>query len=249
MQVNVLAGGSNGNCIAITSYDKAILVDAGIAKTKIERAIMGVSIRPDQVDAIFITHSHIDHIKGIPFANKYQIPVYAATHEWKSIKGVNKELQKMSKSQYENVVGDSFFVKGFNTHHDSRDPLGYVVENDDRTFKVSVCLDTGIVDKEMLEAMRGSDVYVIEANHDPKMVEASDYPNSVKVRILSHVGHLSNQQTADALFQLVEGKGETIYLTHLSNKNNMPGLAKMTVMKKLSEKGFIAGKHYNLEVV
>ncbi len=97
--------------------------------------------------------------------------------------------------------------------------------------------------------MRHSDIYIIEANHDPRMVEASDYPNSVKARILSHVYHLSNEQTAQALRELVIGKGERIYLTHLSSKNNIPTLAEMTVNRELSKKGYKAGSHYELEVI
>ena len=88
----------------------------------------------------------------------------------------------------------------------------------------------------MLQHMQGSNIYIIEANHEPRMVEASDYPNSVKARILSHVGHLSNEQTATALRELVRGKGEQIYLTHLSSKNNLPTLAEMTVKRELLKK-------------
>jgi len=249
MKVDILASGSAGNAIAITSGFTTILIDCGIAKTKIEKALMNVDIEPSAVEAILISHAHGDHIKGLAIANKYHIPVYASEGEWNKIKGINEDLQRFCRDKHINLIGDWFIVKGFKTHHDSFEPLGYAITNVEGSSKVSVCLDTGLVDKDMIEEMKGSDVYVIESNHDPKMVEASSYPNSVKTRILSHVGHLSNQQTADALFQLIEGKGETIYLSHLSNKNNMPGLARMTVMKKLKEKGFVAGKHYHLEVV
>jgi len=251
MKVDILASGSTGNAIAITSGFTTILIDCGIAKTKIEKALMSVDISPDNINAIFITHNHIDHVRGITLANKYHIPVHAGSGEWKNIKGVDDDL--INHLIPEGVLFDHeglrpwLEVIPFKSQHDSADPMGYVVQSEDH--KISICLDTGIVDEIMLEEMKGSDTYIIESNHDRKMVEASSYPNSVKARILSHVGHLSNQQTADALFQLIEGKGETIYLSHLSNKNNMPGLARMTVMKKLKEKGFVAGKHYHLEVV
>lgn len=246
MKVNILASGSSGNCIALTVDDKTILIDAGIAKTKIEKALLAVDIRPDDVRAIFITHAHKDHTKGLPLANKYKIPVFAGEEEWKDIKGVDEELQEFTKYVQ---VGSIFSVMNFKTHHDSYNPLGYTVECSQSKFKVSICLDTGHVDSEMLSAMKDSDTYIIEANHEPKMVERSDYPDSVKARIVSENGHLSNQQTAEALGKLIRGKGEQIYLVHLSSSNNIPALAEMTVKRELLNYGFVQGQHYHIEVI
>jgi phosphoribosyl 1,2-cyclic phosphodiesterase len=101
----------------------------------------------------------------------------------------------------------------------------------------------------MLTAMEFSNIYIIEANHEPAMLEFSDYPNSVKARILSNVGHLSNEQTAEALSKLLQGVGEQIYLTHLSSKNNLPELAKMTVQRALAKEGFKVNHNFKLEVI
>jgi len=141
---------------------------------------------------------------------------------------------------------DDFLVGAFPTHHDAFEPLGYTITNKE---KVSICLDTGHVDPGMIREMSDSNIYIIEANHEPNMVEASDYPNSVKARVLSDVGHLSNQQTAEALTKLIKGNGEKIFLTHLSSKNNMPSLAEMTTVRALMKKGIKKGKHYEIEVV
>lgn len=248
MKVNILASGSSGNCIALTSGQSTILVDAGIAKAKIEKALLEVGIVPGNVQAIFITHAHKDHTKGLPLANKYKIPVFAGEDEWKDINLVDEELQKTVEA-FDIFQFKSFGICPFSVHHDAYEPLGYTIDNIETGFKVSVCLDTGKVDAEMIKTMWNSDIYIIESNHAPNMVEASDYPNSVKVRIISDVGHLSNEQTAAALSKLVQGKGEKIYLTHLSNKNNMPALAEMTTMRALLNKGFKRDKHYILEVV
>lgn len=250
MKVDILASGSGGNCIALRSGQSTILIDAGIPKTKIEKRLLEVGIRPDEIAAIFITHAHKDHIQGLPLANKYRIPVYASEGEWKDTHGVDEELHNsLSPGDF---VRFDFYGKGkpeitaFRTHHDAYDPLGYVIEGEK---KVSICLDTGHIDRDIIDAMRGSDIYIIEANHDPDLVTASDYPDSVKARILSDIGHLSNQQAADALARLVRGRGERIYLTHLSKQNNHPDIARATVETALRRRGFVIGKHYFLEVV
>lgn len=250
MKVDILASGSSGNCIALTVGEKTILIDAGIAKTKIEKRLLEVGITPSNVEAIFITHAHGDHIKGLPFANKYKIPVYAGEREWKDIKNIEVAYSLIFETgTYEPFLFDlgEIAVIPFTVHHDAYEPVGYKVLAGNK--QVSICLDTGKVDDQMLEMMKDSDIYIIESNHEPRMVEASSYPNSVKARIVSHIGHLSNQQTAETLAKLVRGKGEKIYLVHLSSLNNLPGLAEMTVKRELIKKGFTAGKHYELEVV
>ncbi|APC48979.1 MBL fold metallo-hydrolase [Virgibacillus halodenitrificans] len=253
MKVNILASGSNGNCIALTSGDSTILVDAGIAKTKIEKRLLEVGITPNNIEAIFITHAHTDHCKGLPLANKYNIPVYAGEEEWKDIDLVSEDLCHIADQESVLVPFSDedwvFEVSPFDVHHDAYEPKGYVIENAEGNFKTSICLDTGKVDEIMLFQMRHSDIYIIESNHEPRMVEASDYPNSVKARVLSHIGHLSNAQTAEALSKLIQGNGEQIYLTHLSSNNNLPALAEMTTKRALYQKGFIENKHYKLEVV
>lgn len=249
MKIDILASGSSGNCIAITNHkNNTILIDAGVAKTKIDKKLVEVGIQPMNVRAIFITHSHGDHCKGLPLANKYRIPVFAGQGEWKTIDAVDSDLRHSLKAGGSvNLEKISFYIESFGTHHDAIDPLGYTV-NDFNGHKCSICFDTGKVDQEMFEAMEFSNTYIIESNHEPRMVEAGDYPPSVKARVLSDIGHLSNMQTADALSKLVQGLGEKIYLTHLSSKNNMPNLAERTTRMALAKKGFKEGKHYFLEV-
>jgi len=250
LKVDILATGSAGNCIALTSSGKTILIDAGIAKTKIEKRLIDVGIRPDSITAIFITHAHGDHTKGLPFANKYGIPVYATVGEWKGISGVNNNLHRLletSWGKYDRVEMPDLTIYPFATHHDAYEPVGYAIEPDEGP-RTCVVFDTGKVDSEMLEMMEGS-IYIVEANHDPDMVAESNYPDSVKARVLSDLGHLSNEQTAAALAKIIKGRGERIYLTHLSSSNNMPTLAEATMKAALAGKGFKAGIHYQLEVI
>lgn len=251
MKVDILASGSAGNCVAIRSGGQTILIDAGIAKTKIEKRLLEVGIRPDRIAAIFITHAHSDHIKGLPLANKYKIPVWATEGEWKGISGVDDDLKRIAETRYgkyESIIFGDMFIHPFQTHHDAYEPVGYAIEDDDRN-RCCVVFDTGKWTQDMLEYMEGSHYVLIEANHDPDLVEASSYPISVQSRILSDLGHLSNEQTAEALRLLIKGRGEQIYLTHLSSSNNMPALAELTVKAALRKKGFEEGRHYHLEVV
>lgn len=247
MKVNILASGSSGNCIALTTGKTAILIDCGIAKTKIEKRLLDVGIKPNDIAGIFITHAHNDHTKGLTLANKYKIPVFASEGEWKLINSVDEELRHTIEAWGSIDFEGKFYIESFQTHHDSYDSLGFSIQDYDRV-KCSICLDTGHVDDEMLATMAFSSIYIIEANHEPRMVEVSQYPNSVKARILSHVGHLSNEQTAEALSKLITGNGEQIYLTHLSSSNNLPSLAEMSVKRALLKKGLSEGKHYFLEV-
>lgn len=248
MKVDILASGSKGNCIALQSSQTTILVDAGVPKTYIEKRLLDVGISVDSVKAIFVTHAHSDHVKGLPLAVKYNIPVFASTGEWKSIGDFDSNLKMLAEAGKGIGVHD-FYIEPFGTHHDAHEPLGYVITSMNEGVKCSVCLDTGHVDNEMLKAMEYSNIYIIEANHEPNMLEVSKYPPSVKARILSHIGHLSNQQTADALSKLITGHGEQIYLTHLSHSNNMPALAEMTVKRALVKKGFKPDKDYRLQVI
>ncbi|SDD28405.1 Phosphoribosyl 1,2-cyclic phosphodiesterase [Paenibacillus sp. UNCCL117] len=248
MKIDILASGSAGNCIALTANGKTILIDAGVAKTKIEKRLLEAGISAPDIIGIFITHAHADHVKGLPLAAKYIIPVYATDGEWKSIREPEDHDGLVRPGNTVMSSSDGWEVAAFKTYHDSYEPVGYTANCDD--YKVSICLDTGKVDDDMLEAMAGSHAIIIEANHDESMVEQNEqYPSSVKARILSDIGHLSNEQTAAALSQLVRGRGERIYLTHLSSNNNMPELARMTAVSALRRCGFTEGKHYYLEVL
>ncbi|MDF9844181.1 MULTISPECIES: MBL fold metallo-hydrolase [unclassified Paenibacillus] len=250
MRVEILCSGSRGNSIYFGFSDFGILIDAGKPKKMLEKLMLEKGINPTTIKAICITHSHGDHIGGLSLANKYSIPVYATVGEWKGISGVNDRLQRSLETRYgiyEPTYLGGVTVHPFQTHHDAYEPVGYAVEPDDGP-RACVVFDTGKVDDDMLAMMEGS-IYIIEANHDRDMVAESSYPDSVKARVLSDLGHLSNEQTAAALAELISGRGEQIYLTHLSSSNNLPALAEATVKAALARRGFRAGKHYHLEVI
>lgn len=249
MEVRVIASSSDANIIAVTIGNKTILIDVGRSASHTERLLLENGITPFDIEAIFITHAHGDHVGGIGFAKKYHLSTFASEGELRDIEEFDTLHPAVEYGDegfiYQSGVED-IEVDCFNVYHNSYEPLGYTIKTKDK--KASICLDTGHVCESMINAMKNSDIYVIEANYDERMLENSTYPESLKKRISGEVGHLSNKQTAEALAKLVQGKGEEIHLAHLSNENNMPALAKMTVEKELLKKGFVSGKHYSLEV-
>ena len=249
MNVKVLASGSDANCVYVGNGETAVLIDLGLAKTKAEKILVANGIDPTKITAVLISHEHQDHCRGLAFADKYKIPVFASEGTLKALKrGDGIDGNVINCPTGFNVFEDDFiFVHPFKVHHDAAEPLGYAITN--KVFKVSVLMDTGKVTDDMIQAMSFSDVYVFECNHDEEMVKEGDYPDVTKSRILCDVGHLSNDAAAAALAKLIRGKGEQVYLTHMSSNNNMPALALATVKRALKAKGFIAGQHYEIGVV
>ncbi|ACT00259.1 MBL fold metallo-hydrolase [Paenibacillus sp. JDR-2] len=248
-EVKVHATGSDGNCLSISNGRITILVDVGLPKTKVEKIILAAGIDPTKIHSIYVTHEHQDHARGLAFADKYKIPVYAS-------EGTLKALERLDSGRImyhgKSLCFDAFdlekhmFVTAFNVSHDAYEPLGFVVQGKD--CKVSVMMDTGCVTDEMLHYMANSDIYVFECNHDIDMVVNGEYPAATKSRILADTGHLSNDAAAEALAKLIKGRGEQILLTHMSSNNNMPAIAEGTVKRALRAQGFKAGEHYHLEV-
>lgn len=252
MRVEIIATGSNGNCIFIQSGNTGVLIDAGKWKRDLEKRLNESAINAaTDIDAICITHAHGDHIRGLTLANKYRLPVYATEGEWKGISGVDDELRRTLQTlrgKYEMVELGDLHIYPFKVHHDAYEPVGYAIE-DDSGDRACVVFDTGHIDDDMLEMMEGA-IYIVEANHDADMLQNGPYDDRLKARVASNdVGHLSNEQTAEALSKLIRGTGERIYLTHLSRANNVPAIAANTVKLALMRKGFREGKHYHLEVL
>jgi phosphoribosyl 1,2-cyclic phosphodiesterase len=249
MYVKVLASGSDANMVYVGNGETAVLIDLGLAKTKAEKILIENGIDPTKITAVLVTHEHGDHCRGLAFADKYKIPVYASEGTLKALDRLGSGcIMKANEGRILDAFRDFFVVIPFRAHHDAADPLGYTV-TDKQGFKVSVLMDTGKVTGDMLVAMSNSDIYVFECNHDEEMVKDGDYPDVTKSRILCDVGHLSNDAAAAALTKLIRGNGEQIYLTHMSSNNNMPALALATVKRALKAKGFIAGQHYHMEVI
>ena len=246
-----LFSSSSGNSVYVGTSECGVLVDVGRSAKQTSEMLKNAGISEDAVKAIVITHEHIDHVNGLNvFARKKDIPVYAAAGTLLALKSKNV----LTPCHRDFIADDNGFEAGglyinpFKTSHDCADGRGYVFTAPDGVTKVAVCTDTGYVSGSILSAITGCRLVYIESNHDVAMLRTGEYPYSLQQRILSNVGHLSNDACADTLRALVN-KGTTRFvLAHLSEKNNTPQLAYETATAALEEMGALEGRDYMLHV-
>lgn len=244
-----LFSSSSGNCTYLGSADGGVLIDAGVSAKQISLGLNGIGVDEKSINAIFITHEHSDHVKGLRvFASKHNIPVYATP-------GTLRELEKLGIINGKFPVAEidseisccDLLVKPFHTSHDVAESCGYsVTTSDDR--KLCIATDTGIVTGEMREALTGSDLVLIESNHDVGMLRNGDYPYMLKRRILSDKGHLSNLACSEFITELIESGTTHFTLGHLSKENNIPALAYRTSQSALECIGAVENRDYILKV-
>ncbi|NLY09097.1 MAG: MBL fold metallo-hydrolase [Tissierellia bacterium] len=245
-----LSSGSDGNCQFIQTDKAKILIDAGFSGKRVELLLKQVKVLASELDAIFITHEHRDHIQAAGvLARRHNIPIYATAGTWAAmtpiIKEVPRELTRIIDSNSTVSIGDVGLF-ALPTHHDAVDSVAYIVNWKEK--KASFITDTGWISPYMIGAMEKSDLFFIEANHDIEALRDGPYPLELKQRIMGNRGHLSNEHTGVCLSRLLKGNGERILLGHLSNENNTHKLALDEVNKNLTEQGFIEGEHYTIEV-
>ena len=263
VSVTVLASGSNGNCTMVSSSGTRLLVDAGLSCRELIRRIMLCGEDPRCVDAILITHEHGDHIAGLHvLARKLKVPVYmtGATHEAyrrsaRDSAGNRVVLERLElfSSGRAFQIGD-ITVTPFTIPHDAIDPVGFTFRSEG--IKVGVCTDLGYMPASVCHHVRGCQVLMIESNHDLELLRGGPYPWAVKQRVMSRVGHLSNDALADFLASDYDGGAEFLILAHLSEKNNHPEIARMTAERALGgQRDFrrnhllLAGQHEPLPAV
>ncbi|AMQ04513.1 MULTISPECIES: MBL fold metallo-hydrolase [Sporosarcina] len=248
MRFSVLASGSSGNAVFIESDEHTFLVDAGFSAKKMDSLMAGIDRSMKKVDGIFVTHEHSDHIKGIGVvARKYGTPIYANEKTWQAMDGLVGNIPLEQRFQFDMETVKSFGsldVQSFAVSHDAADPMFYVFHENGR--KLAVITDTGYVSDRMKGFIRGADAFVFESNHDVSMLQVGRYPWSVKRRILSDVGHVSNEDAAVAMSEVVDQKDTRIYLSHLSKDNNMKDLARMSVTQTLETCGIRTGEFVHL---
>lgn len=242
VSVTVLASGSGGNCTLVSSSGTRLLVDAGLSCRELLRRMTLCGEDPRCIDAILITHEHADHVGGLyVLAKKLKVPVYitGATHDsyrrWaRDSKGNRITLERVEVFSPGRSfdIGD-ISVMPFTIPHDAIDPVGFTFRSEG--LKVGICTDLGYMPASVRDHLRGCQVLMIESNHDVELLRGGPYPWSVKQRVMSRVGHLSNDALADFLTSDYDGGAEFLILAHLSEKNNHPEIARMTAERALGE--------------
>ena len=250
------ASSSAGNSFLIQSQSTRILADVGISAKKTEESLKACGLSCAELDGILLTHEHVDHVKGIETMlskKPYAGPVFATRGTYEFVK---EKYPRTQEKPFELVKGGDAFTVGdigvevFRISHDAAEPVGYTFQKGGR--KIALVTDTGCITEEIFTAIRGADILVIEANHEKNILLYGKYPYSVKHRILSDVGHLSNETTGQVLCRYLEdfddGRRPEVLLAHLSKDNNSPAQAMLTVRNLLEEGGYYIGRSLTMEV-
>lgn len=246
-----LFSGSSGNSTYIGSGSGGILVDAGVSCKAILEALDGRGIDRAGIRALFLTHEHIDHVKGVRvLLKKLSIPVYASreTLDFLEERGQLPEgVPTREITPGVTVQVEEMAVTPFATSHDSLSSCGYTVALPDGR-RLAVATDLGHVDDGVHAALRGCDLVLLEANYDEGMLRCGPYPYPLKRRIASDSGHLSNLHSAGEAGRLIAEGTTRVVLGHLSKENNSPLLARETVRSELALAGLREGSDFLLEV-
>lgn len=246
-----LFSSSSGNSVYIGDRDGGILVDVGRSAKQTDTMLAEIGVDATKIKGIFLTHEHTDHISGLSvFAARHNIPIYAAPGTLLALK--QKDIIKAK--HIDIAIGDSpieiagMSVEPFRTSHDCADGRGYTVTASDGETRVAIATDTGFVSPDMLAKITGCKLVYIESNHDVAMLKSGPYPYTLQQRILSKIGHLSNDACADTLTALIN-KGTTHFiLAHLSQENNTPELAYETSVSALRDMGALENRDYIIKV-
>lgn len=244
-----LSSGSSGNCIFIGTETTRILIDAGISGKRIEDSLCAFGECGQNINALLITHEHCDHIQGAGIVSRrFHVPVYATKGTWDNmylgkIDENNKKIIDPEKGSFN--IGD-IIVKPFRTPHDAAEPVAYTFFTNGH--KLAVATDIGHITREICDNIEGSELVLLESNHDLNMLKYGSYPRDLRMRIAGDLGHLSNDNASEFASYLAEKGTKIIVLGHLSHENNTPTLAYDTLCSKLRDRGFENGKEVSVYV-
>ena len=248
LKISVLASSSSGNVTYIETPKHHVLVDAGLSGIKIKRAMESIGKDINTVDSLFVTHEHTDHIKGVGvLARRYNLNVYANEKTWEAM------LPKIGKIpedeihifEHNKVMSlDDLDIESFAVSHDAIDPQFYKFYHNGKQFVILT--DTGYVSDRIQKTIENADGYLMECNHDVEMLRDGIYPWPLKQRILSEKGHLSNEDGAHTLMDVIGNKTKQIFLGHLSHENNTKQVARDEVTQVLEDHDFGVGQDFKI---
>ena len=242
MEFRSLSSGSNGNVSFIRSGDTSVLIDAGISCRRITEALAESGLSPDRLTAAVLTHEHSDHTAGLKILmKKYRVPVYLsegtlhAIQKSDSQKEYPEDLFRPFRAGSGFRVGE-FDIRTVSVNHDAEDPVAYRFTGPSGS-SFALMTDLGCYTDETVNFLKGVNALLLEANHDVRMLEAGHYPFPLKRRILSASGHLSNERCGELLLKILHPGLRLVILGHLSEENNYPDIALMTVRNAFLEAG------------
>ena len=228
----VLGSGSRGNSVFLRVNGYSFLFDCGLSCKQIENRLNEIGVLPSSIDAVFLSHEHSDHVKSVhTFVKRYKVPLITSEKTYKASglydRGVKDVFFVNSGKTFSKFKGiDVFFMP---ISHDAADPVGFVVYSDDAKF--GLITDIGYPTELVAHELKDCNALVVEANHDPQMLKMGTYPWELKQRIASRKGHLSNGDCAKLVERVVSDKTEYVVLAHLSEENNTPDIALLTVSR------------------
>lgn len=232
MNFSVLASGSKGNSSFIETNKTRILVDLGITSGNAEKKLKSLNIEPSSINAIVLTHTHVDHINGIKvFIKKYNPIIYLTSKMY-------NEISKIITIENYQIITDNFAISDlqvtvFKTSHDTDDSNGYVFEAYGKS--IVYITDTGYINKKYFPILSNKNYYIMESNHDVELLMNGSYPYYLKQRIIGDKGHLSNKDSSYYLSKFIGNDTKGVVLIHLSEENNDEELALSTLKKTLKK--------------
>jgi len=247
LSFRLLGSGSSGNTTLVSDGSTHVLVDVGLSGRETAKRLRECGLEPGEVSAIVVSHEHGDHCRGVaPLAKDLNIPVFMTD-------GVFRESgMRLDPKKHRPInPGEQFDVCGicftcFSVPHDSVDPLGFLIEKDG--IRLAIALDLGYLSNLVLERLKGCAGIVLESNHDVQMLKVGPYPWSLKQRVMSRRGHLSNDSVAQYLGNDFDGQASQVVLAHLSKKNNLPELALLSAQRALEARSTVKTLQTRLEL-
>jgi phosphoribosyl 1,2-cyclic phosphodiesterase len=230
MRVASLGSGSKGNATLIQVGSETYLVDCGFGLKEVESRLQARGLHPGDINGIFVTHEHGDHIKGTPMlANKYGIPLYASFGTARHLK---RDVPTLAKFLPNHKLSIGLVeVEPVTVPHDSAEPTQFVFRH--QGLSVGILTDLGSLTKRVQDAFSQCQLLMLECNHDPIMLSQGPYPPNLKRRVGGNFGHLSNEQAAQMLEMMNRSRLSHVLVSHISEQNNDPNLAMDTILPKL----------------
>lgn len=230
MKVSVLSSGSKGNTTYIETKNAKILIDAGNSSKYILEKLQELNVNPNDIDAILITHIHVDHVKGLPVLLKKINPCVYMTEKMHPYLDY---IENYTIIETDTITIKDIEVNVIKTSHDTDDSVGYIINNEGKS--IVYITDTGYINRKYFDLLKNRNIYIMESNHDVEMLNNGKYPFELRQRILSDKGHLSNYDSAKYLSTFIGNNTKYILLVHLSEENNTQELAYDTLNERLNK--------------